>query len=156
VLCQSAAATQPREGALHDPASRQHFKATGLIGSLHDLDGKLRQRGSRPGAELRALAAAISAQFHQTRIQAKQGGQHQHATVAVLNIGGMHDRMQQQAYRVDQDMPLPAFDLLARVIAVRIDAAPPFSALLPLWLPITQAVGLASRATCSRHLTYSV
>ena len=59
--------------------------------------------------------------------------------------------MEQQSYRIDEDMPLLAFDLLARIVAVRIDAGPPFSALLTLWLSITQAVGLASRPACSRH-----
>ena len=40
--------------------------------------------------------------------------------------------MHQQALGVDEDMPLLAFDLLARVIAVRIDAAPFFPALQAL------------------------
>src|SRR5689334_11887218 len=38
-------------------------------------------------------------------------------------------------------MPLLAGDLLARVIAGRIDPNPPFSVLFTLWLSITQAVG---------------
>src|SRR3981081_1681662 len=41
-------------------------------------------------------------------------------------------------------MALLAFDLLASIIAARIDVAPPFSALFTLWLSMTQAVGLAS------------
>jgi len=61
--------------------------------------------------------------------------------------------MQNQAQRIDQDMPLLAFDLLARVIARPIDRRAPFSVLLTLWLSITQAVGLASRSACSRHAT---
>jgi len=44
-------------------------------------------------------------------------------------------------------------DLFARIIAARIDAAPPFSALFTLWLSMTQAVGLASRSMSSRHFT---
>jgi hypothetical protein len=67
----------------------------------------------------------------------------------------MHHGVQQQTYRVDQDMPLDALDLLARIIPGRIDAGPPFSALFTLWLSITQAVGLASRPIASRHRTYS-
>jgi hypothetical protein len=59
--------------------------------------------------------------------------------------------MEQQSYRIDKDLPLLAFDLLA--VAVRIDAGPPFSALFTLWLSITQAVGLDSRPACSRHFT---
>jgi len=48
-------------------------------------------------------------------------------------------------------MALLALDLFARIIAARIDAAPPFSALFTLWLSMTQAVGLASRSMSSRH-----
>jgi hypothetical protein len=42
-------------------------------------------------------------------------------------------------------MVLLALDLLARIVAARIDATPPFCALFTLWLSMTQAVGLASR-----------
>jgi len=59
----------------------------------------------------------------------------------------------QQALRIDEDVPLLALDLLARVIARRIDAAPPFSTLFTLWLSMIAAVGLASRPASSRHLT---
>ena len=41
-------------------------------------------------------------------------------------------RVQQQTLRIDEDVPLLALDQLARVKAVRIDAGPPFSALLTL------------------------
>jgi hypothetical protein len=64
----------------------------------------------------------------------------------------MHDRVHQQTGRISDDMPLPAFDFLPRVIAIWIDAGPPFSALFTLWLSITAAVGLASRPANSRHL----
>jgi hypothetical protein len=35
--------------------------------------------------------------------------------------------MKQQAYRIDQNMPLLALDLLSCIVAVRINATPPFS-----------------------------
>jgi hypothetical protein len=63
----------------------------------------------------------------------------------------MHDGVRHQACGVDKDMPLLAFDFLPRIIAMRIDAGPPFSALFTLWLSITAAVGLAWRPACSRH-----
>ena len=65
----------------------------------------------------------------------------------------LHDGVQQQTLRVYQDVALLALDLLARVIPGRIDAGPPFSVLFTLWLSITQAVGLASRPSTSRHCT---
>jgi hypothetical protein len=65
----------------------------------------------------------------------------------------MDDGSHEQALRVDEDMPLLAFDLLAAIKARWIDPAPPFSALLTLWLSMMAAVGLASRAACSRQST---
>ena len=65
----------------------------------------------------------------------------------------MNNGMQQQTYHIDQDVSLLAFDLLACIIAVWINAGPPFSVLFTLWLSITQAVGLASRPIISRHFT---
>ena len=38
-------------------------------------------------------------------------------TITVLNISRMDDDVQQEAERVDQDVPLATFDLLARVVA---------------------------------------
>ena len=55
----------------------------------------------------------------------------------------MNDRVQQQALGVYQDVALLALDLLARVIAMRVDRGPPFSAALTLWLSMIAALGLA-------------
>jgi hypothetical protein len=44
----------------------------------------------------------------------------------------MHDRNQPQALRMDEEVPLLAFDLLPAVVSRRIDRATPFSALLTL------------------------
>jgi hypothetical protein len=40
----------------------------------------------------------------------------------------MHDGVHQEALRIDEDMPLLAFDLLACIKAMRVDATAPFSA----------------------------
>jgi hypothetical protein len=63
----------------------------------------------------------------------------------------MHDRVHQEALRVDKNVPLLALDLLACIVTGRIDAGPPFSALLTLWLSMMAAVGFASREACSRQ-----
>jgi hypothetical protein len=91
----------------------------------------------------------------QERIEPEQGRNQQHAAIAILDVGRMHDGVRQQALGIDQDMPLLAFDLLACIVAVGINAGPPFSALFTLWLSMMQAVGLASRSTLSRHCKYS-
>lgn len=83
-------------------------------------------------AKLRSLIASIGEEFAQERIQTEQGRENQDPTVAILNVGGMNHRMKQEAYGVDEDVTLLAFDLLARIVAARVDAAPPFSAPLTL------------------------
>ena len=37
ILGEPAAASEPREGAFHDPSARQDFEALGSVGSLDDL-----------------------------------------------------------------------------------------------------------------------
>lgn len=98
---------------------------------------------------------AVGEQFFQEREEAKQRGEQQDATITILNARRMHNRVQQQALRVYEDMALLAFDLLACIKARRIYADPPFSADFTLWLSMMQAVGLASRPACSRHFPYS-
>jgi hypothetical protein len=65
----------------------------------------------------------------------------------------MHDGVHQEALRVDENMPLLALDLLARIVAMRVDAGPPFSALFTLWLSMMAVVGDASRSALARHST---
>jgi len=46
--------------------------------------------------------------------------------IAVLHIGRMDDHVQQEAERVDEDVPLAARDLLARIVALRVERGAPF------------------------------
>ena len=80
--------------------------------------------------EYRPLVSAIGKEFLQKRKPAEQGSEDQNAAIAVLDIGWMHDGVQQQAYRVDKDVALLTFDLLTRIVARRIDAGPLFPRLL--------------------------
>src|SRR5580692_11905447 len=100
--------------------------------------------------EDRSGVGAIGEQFCEKRKLTEQRGQQPDAAVAILNTSGMNDCVQQQALHV-----VLAFDQLACIEPVRINAGPPFSALFTLWLSMMQAVGLASRSTFSRHWTYS-
>jgi hypothetical protein len=38
-------------------------------------------------------------------------------SITVLNVGRMNNDVQQETQRIDQDVPLATFDLLARVVA---------------------------------------
>jgi hypothetical protein len=132
VLRQPAASSKPREGPLDDPSARDDFEALRLIGALNDLGDQERQNLLLRRPEFWSLIATVGEELAQKRVQSEQRRQHQLAAVAILNISGMHNRVQQQAYRIDEDMALLALDLFPRIVAVRIDASPPFSALLTL------------------------
>ena len=84
-------------------------------------------------------------------MQAKQRCQQEQPAIAVLDVGRMHDGFHQQALCVDENMTLLTLDLLAGIVAMRIDRDPSFSALFTLWASMMQAVGLASLLTFSRH-----
>lgn len=153
VLGEAAAAVEPSDRAFNNPSLGFDDKTFGVISTFDDLDDEVTRRFGGTLAEDWPRIGAISEQFAQERELSEQGGQQQDTAVAVLNIGGRHQRVQHQAQRVDQHMTLLTLDQLAGIKAVRVDGRAPFSALFTLWLSITQAVGLASWSACSRHFT---
>ena len=122
-----------------------------LIRSFNDLAVDARQNAFHRALEFGPLVAGVGIERDQEGEGAEQARHQQRAAVAVLAVGGVHDRAHQQALRIGMDVPLLAIDLLARIVAGRIDAGPPFSALLTLWLSMMAAVGLASREAASRQ-----
>jgi hypothetical protein len=131
----------------------KYHKSFGLIGALDDFSFEMGQDFRHGRLEFRPLIAAIGKQLFQERKHPEQGRKKQDAAVAILDVGGMNDGMEQQTQRIYEKMALLALDLFACIIALRIDAGPPFSALFTLWLSMMAAVGLASRSPCSRHAT---
>ncbi len=99
------------------------------------------------------LIGSVGKELLQEGVHPEQGRKQQDAAVAILDIGWMNNGVEQQTQRIYENVALLALDLLARIIAMRIDAGPPFSALFTLWLSMMAAVGLASRSPCSRHST---
>lgn len=153
VFGQSAAAVDPGDGAFDNPTLGQHDEALDPIGSLDDLGLEMGQDAGQGAVKDRPFIGAVGEQFFEKGKQTEQRRQEREAAVAILNVGGGDDAVQEQALRVDQNMALLALDQLARIETVRIDARPPFSALFTLWLSMMQVVGLASRSAFSRHLT---
>src|SRR5271165_5274695 len=153
ILGQSAAAAEPGESGFDDPALGQDDEGLGRIRPLNDLDHHARQSSPDVALKLPPSIAAVGKELGQERKGAEQGRHQRCAAVTVLDVGGVDDRMHQQALRIDEDVALFAHDLLAGVVTRRIDAGPPFSVLLTLWLSMIAAVGLASRAAASRHFT---
>src|SRR5665213_63293 len=153
IFREPSASAEPCKCALHNPSFRQDDEALCLIRALDDLHVHPRHDFFDGATEQRALIAAVGVELKYERIQAEHRRHDQFAAVAILNVGGVHDGVDQQALRVDEDVTLLALDLFASVIPRRIDRSPPFSALLTLWESLTAAVGLASRPIASRHFT---
>src|SRR4051794_8375880 len=114
----------------HDPALGQRHEALGVVAA-----DDLQPPAAGPGHRLRGRLAAVGAvgEDHlDEREQPPRRAQQRDGAVPVLDVGGMDRGAQEKAQRVDQDVPLLALDLLARVVARRVDVRPPFSALLTL------------------------
>ena len=122
-----------------------------VIRVFDDLGFDSRQHTSQVVVEGRSLIGCIGKELCQERMQPEHRGEQHDAAIAILDVGGMNNGVQQQAQRIYEKMALLALDLLARIIARRVDPGPTFSALFTLWLSMMAAVGLASRSLCSRH-----
>ena len=129
VLGQSAAAVEPGDGAFDHPTPGLDDEALHPIGSLDDLGLEIGQDAGQGAVKDRPLIGAVGEQFPEKGKQTEQGRQQRETAVAILNVGGGDDAVQQQALRIDQNMPLLALDQLAGIEAVAVDASPPFSAL---------------------------
>ena len=87
----------------------------------HNLDDAA-QFGLDPCREVEALVAAIGPDQLEPGKDPFEGSQQQFAALLVLDVGFMHELVQDQAVGIDEDVALAALDLLAAVIA----APPPF------------------------------
>ena len=132
ILGQASASVQPGDRPFDDPSLRQDGKALGFVGALDDLDVDPAQYTLQCRLKDRPLVAAVGVELQEEWVEAKQSRHDEDAAVAVLDVGCMHERVQEQALRVYQQMALLALDLLAGIVAWRIDRGPPFSALLTL------------------------
>lgn len=151
ILGEATAPADPGEGALDDPALGQDLEAR--EGWAFD-DFDLPNSRARDGAgHLRALIAAVRVDALDEGEQPTRPAQEIEGAVAVLNVSRMDDDVQKKAERIDEDMALAAFDLLARIKARRIDRGPPFAAPFTLWESMIAVVGLASRLARSRTWT---
>ena len=151
VAHESAVAADPGEGALDDPPPGQGNEAMRL-GPFDDLQLPGAGLGD-DGRHLRSLVCGVGEDALDEGEQATGSTQQQISAVAILHRGRMDHDVQEQAKRIDENVPLATRDLLARVVPLRIDRDPPFCAALALWLSMTAAEGLASRPSFSRSAT---
>ena len=96
VLGQAATAIEPGEGAFDNPTLGENLEAFGVIRPFDDFDFEVRKRFGQSLLKDRPLISAIGEELLQKRIHAEQGRENEHASVAVLNIGRMHDHMKQE------------------------------------------------------------
>lgn len=149
VFGETAAAADPSQGALDNPAFGKNDEAMLLV-AFDDLQRPGSGFGDRFG-RFRTLISGIGEDaFDEGEQAARAAIEDQAGAIAILDVGRMDDDVQQEAERVDEDMPLAPLDLLARVVARRIERRPPFCAPLALWASMIAAVGLASRPAVSR------
>ena len=151
VARQAAVAADPSDRALDDPALRQHDEFV-PVAAAHDLDLPGAGAGGG-GGHPRPLIAGIADDALDEREQTSHLAQQWLGSIAVLHMRRLHDDAEQQAQRVGQQMALAACDLLARVVAGRIERRAPFCAPFAVWLSMIAVVGLASRPDCSRAAT---
>jgi hypothetical protein len=109
-------------------------EAFGLIAASDDFNLPTRHGISEAILENRAGIGAVGKQLPEEWELSEQGGQQEYAAVTVLNVGGGHQRGQQQTQRVDQKMALLTLEQLARIKSMRINGRRPFPALFTLWL----------------------
>src|SRR5438067_9091626 len=122
---QTAIAADPGEGALDDPALGQHDEFVQLV-ALDDLQYPTTGAGSRSRGA-RSLIAGIGEDARNEGEEAAGASiENQPRPIAVLNVGGMYDDVQQESERVDQDMALAPGDLLARIKPLRVKRGAPF------------------------------
>ena len=116
VLCEAAVAVQPGEGSLDDPSAGQRDEAFRNVELFDEFDCPVAGRGEGVAQFVTGIAA-IGEDMAQFGIALGDFGQHPWRTVAVLNISRVNDSMDKVAAGVGQDMALPSFHFLTRVIA---------------------------------------
>src|SRR4051794_10913346 len=145
VLGEAPIPPQPGERPLHHPPPRQDDETTGRL--LHHLQpDRLRQP---PGGHPVGDAAVRPVGPHPLQ-PAEPPADHleqQLRPVGVVHVGGMHHHSEDQAERIDQDVPLAAGDLLSPIVA----AGPPFSVVLTDWLSTIAAEGCRWRPSAARR-----
>jgi len=149
---QAAIAADPGQGLFDDPALGQNDDFVQFV-ALDDLEHPTAGAGSGLRGAWSLIASIGEDALDEGKEAASAAIENQPRLVAVLNIAGMNDDVQQKAERIDQDMALTPGDLLARIKPLRVKRRAPLCAPLALWLSMIAAVGLASRPSRSRVST---
>jgi hypothetical protein len=138
IFTQAAVAVEPPQGPLDTPPFRAHRKPLGALGPLNNLQtyGVMHPQRLDPRDQL-ARIRLLGPDHPQTRDFVSENRQHGVGPVTVLHTRRGDDDGQDQAERVDEEMPLAAFDLCVDINA----AEPPCSVVFTDWLSRSPELG---------------
>src|SRR5947208_4209265 len=102
---QAAIAADPGQGSFDDPALGQDDEFVQFV-ALDDLEHPTTAAGSRSRGARSLIAGIGEDALNEGKEAAGASIENQPRSVAVLNIGGMDDDVQQEAERIDKDMAL--------------------------------------------------
>jgi hypothetical protein len=115
----------PRERALDDPAFGQDDELMQAV-ALDDFDNPM----TGAGGGVRHAWSLISGIGEDALDEGKEAAraliEDQPRPIAILHVRGVNDDVQEKAERIDEDVPLAARDLLARIVALRVERGAPF------------------------------
>ena len=108
-----------------DPALGQYDEFVRLV-ALDDLEHPT----TGPGCGLRGARSLIAGIGEDALDEGEETAgasiENEPRPVAVLNVGGMNNDVQQEAERIDKDVALAPGDLLARIKPLRVKRGAPF------------------------------
>src|SRR5258707_12301091 len=93
--CQAPIATEPSEGALNNPSAREQFEALGGVGSLDDLQRPFTLSLKRV-FEFLTCVAAVGEHMAEPGETGSDRDEQIGRAGAILDVGGMNDRGDQQ------------------------------------------------------------
>jgi hypothetical protein len=138
VLAEPTLSPEPAERTFDHPATRQNLEPFEVFGALHDLqtDGVSLAERPDPVDELPRVSA-VGPDEAKPLPSLAEATEEELGSIAILDISGMNNDGDQQPERIDEEVPLSAVDLLARIVAM----GPPFSVVLTDWLSMIPALG---------------
>src|SRR3979490_124528 len=122
---QAAIAADPGQRAFDDPALGQDDEFVQFV-ALDDLDHPMAGAGSSSRDAWSLIAGIGEDALDEGEEAARAPIENQPRPVAVLNVGGMDDDVQQKAERINKDVALAPDDLLARIKPLRVKRGAPF------------------------------
>lgn len=143
VLAQPPILTEPAEGAFHDPTFGQHHEAM-QVTTFDDFNDPPKCV-SGPIKKCPCVTSVNPDTFHPPK-STTQFFQNQPPAVTILDISGVHHHDQDQAKGVNEKVSFASQNLLSSVVTT----APPFSAVLTLWLSRIAALGVGLRSAFRR------